>query len=292
MKLIDGKQVAADIKAELKEEIAELQARTGRVPGLVVIIVGNNPASEVYVRNKHKACGEAGINSIVLNLPEETTQADLLEKVEYYNNDPETHGILVQLPLPKQINEDVIIRAIDPKKDVDGFHPTTVGEMVTGNPTFLPCTPAGVVELLKRYDIDPAGKHVVVVGRSNIVGKPAALLLMQKKKFANAIVPVCHSAAKDISVFTKQADILIAAMGVPRFIRKEMVKEGVVVIDVGTNRIDDPTSKTGTRLVGDVDFDEVAPLASYITPVPGGVGPMTIAMLLKNTVKAFKDSGI
>ncbi|GJQ32982.1 MAG: bifunctional protein FolD [Ignavibacteriaceae bacterium] len=292
MKLIDGKQVAADIKAELKEEIAELQARTGRVPGLVVIIVGNNPASEVYVRNKHKACGEAGINSIVLNLPEETTQADLLEKVEYYNNDPETHGILVQLPLPKQINEDVIIRAIDPKKDVDGFHPTTVGEMVTGNPTFLPCTPAGVVELLKRYDIDPAGKHVVVVGRSNIVGKPAALLLMQKKKFANAIVTVCHSAAKDISVFTKQADILIAAMGVPRFIRKEMVKEGVVVIDVGTNRIDDPTSKTGTRLVGDVDFDEVAPLASYITPVPGGVGPMTIAMLLKNTVKAFKDSGI
>ncbi len=292
MKLIDGKHVAADIKAELKEEIAELQARTGRVPGLVVIIVGNNPASEVYVRNKHKACGEAGINSIVLNLPEETTQADLLEKVEYYNNDPETHGILVQLPLPKQINEDVIIRAIDPKKDVDGFHPTTVGEMVTGNPTFLPCTPAGVVELLKRYDIDPAGKHVVVVGRSNIVGKPAALLLMQKKKFANAIVTVCHSAAKDISVFTKQADILIAAMGVPRFIRKEMVKEGVVVIDVGTNRIDDPTSKTGTRLVGDVDFDEVAPLASYITPVPGGVGPMTIAMLLKNTVKAFKDSGI
>lgn len=292
MKLIDGKQVAADIKAELKEEIAELQARTGRVPGLVVIIVGNNPASEVYVRNKHKACGEAGINSIVLNLPEETTQADLLEKVEYYNNDPETHGILVQLPLPKQINEDVIIRAIDPKKDVDGFHPTTVGEMVTGNPTFLPCTPAGVVELLKRYDIDPAGKHVVVVGRSNIVGKPAALLLMQKKKFANAIVTVCHSAAKDISVFTKQADILIAAMGVPRFIRKEMVKEGVVVIDVGTNRIDDPTSKTGTRLVGDVDFDEVAPLASYITPVPGGVGPMTIAMLLKNTVKSFKDSGI
>lgn len=292
MKLIDGKQVAADIKAELKEEISELQARTGRVPGLVVIIVGNNPASEVYVRNKHKACGEAGINSIVLNLPEETTQADLLEKVEYYNNDPETHGILVQLPLPKQINEDVIIRAIDPKKDVDGFHPTTVGEMVTGNPTFLPCTPAGVVELLKRYDIDPAGKHVVVVGRSNIVGKPAALLLMQKKKFANAIVTVCHSAAKDISVFTKQADILIAAMGVPRFIRKEMVKEGVVVIDVGTNRIDDPTSKTGTRLVGDVDFDEVAPLASYITPVPGGVGPMTIAMLLKNTVKSFKDSGI
>lgn len=292
MKLIDGKQVAADIKAELKEEIAELLARTGRVPGLVVIIVGNNPASEVYVRNKHKACGEVGINSIVLNLPEETTQADLLEKVEYYNNDPETHGILVQLPLPKQINEDVIIRAIDRKKDVDGFHPTTVGEMVTGNPTFLPCTPAGVVELLKRYDIDPAGKHVVVVGRSNIVGKPAALLLMQKKKFANAIVTVCHSAAKDISVFTKQADILIAAMGVPRFIRKEMVKEGVVVIDVGTNRIDDPTSKTGTRLVGDVDFDEVAPLASYITPVPGGVGPMTIAMLLKNTVKAFKDSGI
>ncbi len=292
MILIDGKKVAADIKAELKTEIEELKTRTGRVPGLVVMIVGNNPASEVYVRNKHKACSEVGINSIVLNLPEEITQADLLEKVEYYNNDPETHGILVQLPLPKQINEDVVIRAIDPRKDVDGFHPTTVGEMVTGNPTFLPCTPAGVVELLKRYDIDPSGKHVVVVGRSNIVGKPAALLLMQKKKFANAIVTVCHSAAKDISVFTKQADILIAAMGVPRFIKKEMVKEGVVVIDVGTNRIEDPGSKTGSRLVGDVDFDEVAPLASYITPVPGGVGPMTIAMLLKNTVKAFKESGI
>ncbi len=292
MILIDGKKVAADIKAELKTEIEELKARTGRVPGLVVMIVGNNPASEVYVRNKHKACGEAGINSIVLNLPEDISQTDLLEKVEYYNNDPETHGILVQLPLPKQIDEDVVIRAIDPRKDVDGFHPTTVGEMVTGNPTFLPCTPAGVVELLKRYEIDPSGKHVVVVGRSNIVGKPAALLLMQKKKFANAIVTVCHSAAKDISVFTKQADILIAAMGVPRFIKKEMVKEGVVVIDVGTNRIEDPTSKTGSRLVGDVDFDEVAPLASYITPVPGGVGPMTIAMLLKNTVKAFKESGI
>lgn len=292
MILIDGKKVAADIKAELKTEIEELKARTGRVPGLVVMIVGNNPASEVYVRNKHKACGEAGINSIVLNLPEDISQTDLLEKVEYYNNDPETHGILVQLPLPKQIDEDVVIRAIDPRKDVDGFHPTTVGEMVTGNSTFLPCTPAGVVELLKRYDIDPSGKHVVVVGRSNIVGKPAALLLMQKKKFANAIVTVCHSAAKDISVFTKQADILIAAMGVPRFIKKEMVKEGVVVIDVGTNRIEDPTSKTGSRLVGDVDFDEVAPLASYITPVPGGVGPMTIAMLLKNTVKAFKRSGI
>ncbi len=292
MILIDGKKVAADIKAELKTEIEELKARTGRVPGLVVMIVGNNPASEVYVRNKHKACGEAGINSIVLNLPEDISQTDLLEKVEYYNNDPETHGILVQLPLPKQIDEDVVIRAIDPRKDVDGFHPTTVGEMVTGNPTFLPCTPAGVVELLKRYEIDPSGKHVVVVGRSNIVGKPAALLLMQKKKFANAIVTVCHSAAKDISVFTKQADILIAAMGVPRFIKKEMVKEGVVVIDVGTNRIEDPTSKTGSRLVGDVDFDEVAPLASYITPVPGGVGPMTIAMLLMNTVKAFKESGI
>ena len=292
MILIDGKKVAADIKAELKTEIEELKARTGRVPGLVVMIVGNNPASEVYVRNKHKACGEAGINSIVLNLPEDISQTDLLEKVEYYNNDPETHGILVQLPLPKQIDEDVVIRAIDPRKDVDGFHPTTVGEMVTGNPTFLPCTPAGVVELLKRYEIDPSGKHVVVVGRSNIVGKPAALLLIQKKKFANAIVTVCHSAAKDISVFTKQADILIAAMGVPRFIKKEMVKEGVVVIDVGTNRIEDPTSKTGSRLVGDVDFDEVAPLASYITPVPGGVGPMTIAMLLMNTVKAFKESGI
>lgn len=292
MILIDGKKVSNEIKAELKIEIEELRLKTGRVPGLVVIIVGNNPASEVYVRNKHKSCGEVGINSVVVNLPEDTTEKELLKTVEYYNENRDFHGILVQLPLPKQINEDVIIRAVDPKKDVDGFHPQTVGEMVTGNPTFLPCTPAGVVELLKRYDIDPAGKHVVVVGRSNIVGKPAALLLMQKKKFANAIVTVCHSAARDISVFTKQADILIAAMGVPKFIKKEMVKEGVVVIDVGTNRVEDATSKTGYRLVGDVDFEGVSKVASYITPVPGGVGPMTIAMLLKNTVKAFKDYGM
>lgn len=292
MILIDGKKVSNEIKAELKIEIEELRLKTGRVPGLVVIIVGNNPASEVYVRNKHKSCGEVGINSVVVNLPEDTTEKELLKTVEYYNENRDFHGILVQLPLPKQINEDVIIRAVDPKKDVDGFHPQTVGEMVTGNPTFLPCTPAGVVELLKRYEIDPAGKHVVVVGRSNIVGKPAALLLMQKKKFANAIVTVCHSAARDISVFTKQADILIAAMGVPKFIKKEMVKEGVVVIDVGTNRVEDATSKTGSRLVGDVDFDRVSEVASYITPVPGGVGPMTIAMLLKNTVKAFKDYGM
>jgi len=276
MILIDGKKVSADIKAELKIEIEELRLKTGKVPGLVVIIVGDNPASEVYVRNKHKSCVEVGINSIVVEMPA----------------DPDFHGILVQLPLPKQINEDVIIRAIDPIKDVDGFHPTTVGEMVTGNPTYVSCTPAGVVELLARYDIDPAGKHVVIVGRSNIVGKPAALLLMQKKKFANAIVTVCHSAAKDISVYTKQADILVAAMGVPGFIKKEMVKEGVVVIDVGTNRIYDPTTKSGTRLVGDVDFEGVSQVASYITPVPGGVGPMTIAMLLKNTVKAFKEHGM
>ncbi len=291
MILIDGKKVSGDIKSELKLEIEELKSRTGKVPGLVVIIVGNDPASEVYVRNKHKSCIETGINSVVLNLPEQTTEEELLDLVKSYNENPEFHGILVQLPLPKQINEDKIIRAIDPKKDVDGFHPTTVGEMVTGNPTFLPCTPAGVVELLKRYEIDPAGKHVVVVGRSNIVGKPAALLLMQKKKFANAIVTVCHSAAKDISIFTKQADILIAAMGVPKFIKKEMVKGGVVIIDVGTNRIEDPSTKTGYRLVGDVDFEAVSEKASYITPVPGGVGPMTIAMLLKNTVKAFKDYG-
>lgn len=291
MILIDGKKVSGDIKSELKLEIEELKSRTGKVPGLVVIIVGNDPASEVYVRNKHKSCIETGINSVVLNLPEQTTEEELLDLVKSYNENPEFHGILVQLPLPKQINEDKIIRAIDPKKDVDGFHPTTVGEMVTGNPTFLPCTPAGVVELLKRYEIDPAGKHVVVVGRSNIVGKPAALLLMQKKKFANAIVTVCHSAAKDISIFTKQADILIAAMGVPKFIKKEMVKGGVVIIDVGTNRIEDPSTKTGYRLVGDVDFEAVLEKASYITPVPGGVGPMTIAMLLKNTVKAFKDYG-
>jgi methylenetetrahydrofolate dehydrogenase (NADP+) / methenyltetrahydrofolate cyclohydrolase len=215
------------------------------------------------------------------------SEKELLDLIEKYNNDPEYDGILVQLPLPKHINEDKVIEAISPKKDVDGFHPVSIGNLVIGKDTFVSCTPAGIQEMLTRYGIDIKGKHVVVLGRSNIVGKPIANLLLQKKENANAVVTICHSAAKDVSYFTKQADVLIAAIGSPRFVKKDMVKKGVVVIDVGINRIDDPSHPKGSRVVGDVDFDEVAPLSSFISPVPGGVGLMTIAMLLKNTFKAY-----
>ncbi len=287
MIIIDGKKVAADIRAELKTKIDQLKTEDKALPGLVTILVGEDPASKVYVRMKHKACEEVGINSRAEVLDTSITETELLKLIEQYNNDPLFHGILVQLPLPKHINEDAVIEAISPAKDVDGFHPINVGKMVIGKETFFPCTPHGVVELLQRYDIATKGKHVVVVGRSNIVGKPVANLLLQKKEGANAIVTVCHSAAEDLSYHTKQADILIAAIGRPEFIKEEMVKEGCVVIDVGVNRVDDSTSKKGYKLVGDVDFENVSKKASYITPVPGGVGPMTIAMLLKNTYLAY-----
>jgi len=287
MTIIDGKKVAADIRAELKTKIDELKAEGKTVPGLVTILVGEDPASKVYVNMKHKACNEVGINSKAEVLDASMSEEELLQLIDQYNNDPLFHGILVQLPLPEHINEDAVIEAISPAKDVDGFHPINVGNMVIGKETFFPCTPHGVVELLKRYNIETKGRHVVVVGRSNIVGKPVANLLLQKKEGANAIVTVCHSAAEDLSYFTKQADILIAAIGRPEFIKEDMVKEGCVVIDVGVNRVDDPGSKKGYKLVGDVDFDNVSKKASYITPVPGGVGPMTIAMLLKNTYLAY-----
>ena len=287
MTIIDGKKVAADIRAELKIKIDQLKTEEKALPGLVTILVGEDPASKVYVRMKHKACDEVGINSKAEVLDTSITENELLKLIEQYNNDPLFHGILVQLPLPKHINEDAVIEAISPTKDVDGFHPINVGKMVIGKETFFPCTPHGVVELLQRYDIETKGKHVVVVGRSNIVGKPVANLLLQKKEGANAIVTVCHSAAEDLSYHTKQADILIAAIGRPEFIKEEMVKEGCVVIDVGVNRVDDSTSKKGYKLVGDVDFENVSKKASHITPVPGGVGPMTIAMLLKNTYLAY-----
>lgn len=287
MTIIDGKKVAADIRAELKTKIDELKTEGKIVPGLVTILVGEDPASKVYVRMKHKACEEVGINSKAEVLNANISEDELLKLIEQYNNDQLFHGILVQLPLPKQINEDAVIEAISPDKDVDGFHPISVGNMVIGKETFFPCTPHGVVELLKRYDIETKGKHVVVVGRSNIVGKPVANLLLQKKEGANAIVTICHSAAKDLSYFTKQADILIAAIGRPEFIKDDMVKDSCVVIDVGVNRVDDPGSKKGYKLVGDVDFENVSKKASFITPVPGGVGPMTIAMLLKNTYLAY-----
>ena len=288
MIIIDGKKVASDIRAELKLKIDELLNEKKVVPGLVTILVGEDPASKVYVKMKHKACNEVGINSKAEVLDADITEDQLLKLIDQYNNDPVFHGILVQLPLPKHINEDSVIEAICPSKDVDGFHPISVGNMVIGNETFFPCTPHGVVELLKRYNIKTKGKHVVVVGRSNIVGKPVANLLLQKKEGANAIVTVCHSAAENLSHFTNQADILIAAIGRPMFIKEDMVKEGCVVIDVGVNRVDDPTSKKGYQLVGDVDFENVSRKATHITPVPGGVGPMTIAMLLKNTYLAYK----
>lgn len=287
MTIIDGKKVASEIREELKKEINKLKAKGKQVPGLVAILVGDNPASEVYVRSKGKACDEIGMLSKIEKLSSETSEQELLSVISKYNADKNFNGILVQLPLPKHINEEKIIESILHEKDVDGFHPVNVGSLVIGKDTLLPCTPAGIQELLVRYNIPIKGKHVVVVGRSNIVGKPIANILLQKKENANAVVTVCHSAAKDISNFTKQADILIAAIGQPNFIRRDMVKEDVVVIDVGINRVEDKTNTKGYRIVGDVDFDEVSKKASYITPVPGGVGPMTIAMLLKNTLKAY-----
>lgn len=291
MEIIDGKKVAAEIRSELKTEIDKLKSAGKKAPGLVVILVGTDPASEIYVRNKAKACEEIGMKSKVELRDKEISEKDLLSLVNQYNNDNDFHGILVQLPLPKHIDEDKVIDAISPKKDVDGFHPISIGKLVIGKDTFKSCTPAGIQELLIRYKIETKGKHVVVLGRSNIVGKPIANILLQKKEYANAIITVCHSAAKDVSVYTKQADILIAAMGSPEFVKADMVKDGVVVIDVGINRVEDNSKPKDYRLTGDVAFDEVSKKASYITPVPGGVGPMTIAMLLKNTFKAYKMYG-
>jgi methylenetetrahydrofolate dehydrogenase (NADP+)/methenyltetrahydrofolate cyclohydrolase len=287
MQLIDGKRVAADIRAELKEKVDQLKNDYDKIPGLVTILVGDNPASKVYVNMKSKACAEVGMLSKIELLSSETSEEELLKIVDSYNDNPEFHGILVQLPLPKHINEDRVIERILPTKDVDGFHPVNLGNLVIGKETFYPCTPFGIVELLKRYNIDTVGKHVVVVGRSNIVGKPIANMLVQKKPNANSIVTICHSAAKDLRKYTVQADILIAAIGKAKFITEDMVKDDAVVIDVGINHIDDPTTEKGYKIVGDVDFENVAKKASFITPVPKGVGPMTIAMLLNNTYLSF-----
>jgi len=286
-KIIDGKQMAAEIRAELSVEIAAL-AKRGIVPGLAVVLVGENPASEVYVRMKKKACGELGIASFSHELPVTCTERRLLNLIAKLNADPAVHGILVQLPLPEQVNEDKVLLSIDPAKDVDGFHPVNVGKMLTGAPGFLPCTPHGCQVMLEQAGYDPGGKHVVIVGRSNIVGKPLAAILMQKKPGANATVTVCHSRTRGLASITRQADILIAAIGVPGFIKARMVREGAVVIDVGVNRVKDETKKSGYRLAGDVDFKGVSRKAKAISPVPGGVGPMTITMLLKNTVQAAR----
>ncbi len=288
MVLIDGKKVAADIRNELKEKISKAKSEVKNIPGLVAILVGDDPASKIYVSRKGKACEEIGMRTQTEILSSSISEEELLSVIDQYNANSDYHGILVQLPLPKHIDETHVIERISPQKDVDGFHPVNVGNLVIGKDTFASCTPAGIQELLKRYEISTEGKHVVVVGRSNIVGKPIANIMLQKQKFANSVVTVCHSAASDLGYYTRQADILIAAIGRADFITADMVKDGVVVIDVGINRIDAPHLPKGYRIVGDVEFETVSKKASYITPVPGGVGPMTIAMLLSNTFKAFE----
>ncbi|MFB0553564.1 MAG: bifunctional methylenetetrahydrofolate dehydrogenase/methenyltetrahydrofolate cyclohydrolase FolD [Phycisphaerae bacterium] len=285
--IIDGKQVAADMRAELKDEAAKLKEQ-GIVPGLGVILVGEDPASQSYVTAKERACENIGIYSDDNRLPAETSQEELMALVEKMNNDPKINGILVQLPLPKGLNEAEVLLAIDPAKDVDGFHPINVGKMMVGEKAFLPCTPHGIIQLLIRSGVNIEGAEVVIVGRSNIVGKPLANMLIQKKPGANATVTVCHTRTKDLLSHTKRADIVIAAAGRPNTVTADMVKDGVVVIDVGVNRVEDATKKKGYRLVGDVDFEAVKEKASFITPVPGGVGPMTITMLLYNTVESAK----
>ncbi len=292
--IIDGKKIAADIHGEVKEHVEDLLEKGDVRPGLSVVLVGDNPASAVYVRMKAKRCEETGIKSEVIKLEKDTTQQELEDVIDRLNADASVHGILVQLPLPDQIVERDIIMRIAPEKDVDGFHPVNVGRMVIGDPSaFRPATPAGVVEMLMRAGHDPSGKRVVIAGRSNIVGKPLAVLLMQKMEGGNATVTVAHSRTPDLPAVLREADILVAAIGVPEFVKGDAVKPGAVVIDVGVNRVDDPSTEKGYRLVGDVAYDEVAEVAAAITPVPGGVGPMTIAMLLTNCIKAAREiSGI
>ncbi len=284
-KIINGNEVAAQIREELKERVKRLKAK-GITPALAVVLVGEDPASVSYVTAKAKGAEEIGIYEETVRLPANAAEEEVLKTVDRLNKDPKFHGILVQLPLPKHIDTEKVINYISPEKDVDGFHPVNVGKLLRGEPCPLPCTPHGVQQLLVRSGYDPDGKHVVICGRSNIVGKPLAAILMQKKKGANATVTVCHTGTKDMAKFTRQADILVAAMGSPKAITADMVREGTVVIDVGVNRVEDKTRERGFRLVGDVDFDAIKEKAEAITPVPGGVGPMTVTMLLMNTVEA------
>ncbi len=282
--IIDGKKLASEIRIEVGERVRELALGGRPIPGLNLLLVGSDPASEIYVRYKTKDSEQVGIRSTVLKLPETTSEMEVISTVEKWNADPAVHGILVQLPLPKQINEQRVLRAIDPRKDVDGFHPVNMGKLVIGLPGFVPCTPAGVIEMLKRYEISTSGKHAVIVGRSNIVGKPLAMLLSQKHQPGNCTVTICHSATPNIADFTRSADILIAAVGRRNLITADHVKPGAVVIDVGINRYEKSDGSFG--LTGDVDYDDVVGKVSAITPVPGGVGPMTRALLLKNTLAA------
>jgi methylenetetrahydrofolate dehydrogenase (NADP+) / methenyltetrahydrofolate cyclohydrolase len=287
--LIDGRAIAEKVYVDLRREIAQLKSR-GQTPGIAVVLVGDNPASRTYVRSKDKMSRELGLHSVKLELPATIAQNELLARVEELNHDPQVHGILVQSPPPKQIDEAAIIRGLDPNKDVDGFHPLNVAKLALGDPTgFVPCTPLGIQRLLIESKIDIAGAHVVILGRSMIVGKPLALLLMQKAKGGDATVTVAHSGSRNLEAITRSADVLIAAIGRAEFVTADHVRDGAVLVDVGINRVEDSTNERGYRLVGDVAFDEVAEKAAAITPVPGGVGPMTIAMLMSNTVKACRQ---
>lgn len=290
MQLLDGKLVSNEILQEIAQEVELLKSAGQRVPHLAAILVGNDGASETYVSSKVKHCAQVGFNSTLLRLPADISEVELLEKINQFNNDPSIDGFIVQLPLPKHINEHKITLAISPDKDVDGFHPMNVGKLALGLPTFVSATPNGVMELLKRYNIETIGKHCVIVGRSNIVGSPMSILMAKNTNPGNCTVTICHSKTNNLKAFTTNADILIVALGKPEFITSDMVKEGAVVIDVGIHRLPDSSKKTGFKLVGDVKFDEVAPKSSYITPVPGGVGLLTICSLLMNTLKAGKAS--
>lgn len=288
MQLIDGKKISQHLKDEITEATSQRKQKGLKAPHLAVILVGEDGGSQTYVRMKVKACEQVGFKSTKIDYPDTVTEDELLAKIKEINADNDIDGLLVQLPLPKHISEEKVIESIDPSKDVDGFHPISMGKLVAGMPTFLPATPAGIMELLDRYEIDTEGKHCVVLGRSHIVGTPMTLLMSRKAKPGNATVTMCHSRTKNLTEITRQADIIIAALGAPEFLKADMVKEGVVVIDVGTTRVKSDKTKSGWKLKGDVAFDEVAEKASYITPVPGGVGPMTIASLLKNTLKAVE----
>lgn len=290
MQLIDGKKIAEQIQNEIAEEVKAIVASGKRAPHLAAVLVGNDGGSMTYVNAKMKACERIGFRSTALTFPESISETELLEVVNKLNNDPELDGFIVQLPLPRHINEQKVVEAVDPKKDVDGFHPVNVGRMVLNLPCYLPATPYGILQMLERSSIETSGKHCVVIGRSHIVGSPMSILLARNSKNGNCTVTLCHSRTPDISYFTKQADIIVLALGKPGFLKGEMVKEGVVVIDVGTTRVDAPDTKAGWRLKGDADFESVSPKCSWITPVPGGVGPMTITGLLQNTLLAAKKS--
>ncbi len=286
MKLLDGKKISNQIKEEIAVEVAKMKERNEKVPHLAAVIVGSDGASLTYVGSKVRSCKQIGFDSTLIDLPEETTEEQLLNAIRKLNTDNKIDGFIVQLPLPRHIDEQKVLMAIDPNKDVDGFHPTNVGRMTLELPTFLSATPYGILEIIERYNIETSGKNVVVIGRSHIVGRPMSILMSQKRNAGDATVTLAHSRTKNLSEITRQADIIIVALGVAEFLKGDMVKEGVVVIDVGITRLPDSTKEKGYRIVGDVEFNSVSPKASYITPVPGGVGPMTIAMLLKNTLLA------